>query len=118
MSRENVELVQRGFQHVERTGEFTREGVRPDFVWNTTTFRGGMRPRVCVGIDETNEWLAEWLAGFENWSVELEEILDGGDRVVTVARQRANAKHGGPAVEMRFAHVWTFQDGVLTRTEM
>jgi ketosteroid isomerase-like protein len=37
------------------------EAVHPDFVWDTTTFRGGMQPETCVGVDETNRWLAEWL---------------------------------------------------------
>jgi ketosteroid isomerase-like protein len=77
-----------------------------------------MRPATCVGVDETNEWLAEWHDAFENWSIDVEEVFDTGDQVVTVVRQRAKAKQGGPEVEMRFAQVWTFRDGLLARMEM
>jgi ketosteroid isomerase-like protein len=118
MSQENVELLRRGFEHVERTGEFPPETAHPDFVWDTTTFRRGMRRQTCVGLDETNTWLAEWLEGFENWSIDVEEIVDAGDRVVTITRQRASAKHGGPEVEMRLAQAWTFRDGLVARMEM
>ena len=118
MSRENVELLRRGFEHVERTREILPELVHPDFVWDTTPFRGGMLVSICVGVDEANQWLAEWTDGFENWSIEVSEVVDAGDQVVTVVDQRANAKHGGPDVEMRLAQVWTFRDGLLARMEM
>jgi ketosteroid isomerase-like protein len=118
MSRENVDLLRRGYEYVERTGEFLPEAAHRDFVWDTTTFRGGMRPERCVGVDEANRWLAEWLEGFEHWSVDVEEVFDAGDRVVAIVRQRASAKHGGPEVEMRFAQVCTFRDGLVVRVEL
>src|SRR5215211_8366917 len=118
MSQENLDLLRRALEHVERTGEVLREAAQPDFVWDMTTFRGAVRPRTYVGVDETNEWLADWLASFENWSLDIEEVLDAGDQVVTIVRQHGRAKHGGPDVEMRFAQVWTFRDGLAARIEM
>jgi ketosteroid isomerase-like protein len=94
------------------------EAAHPDFVWDTTTFRGGMLAETCVGIDDANSWLAQWLEGFERWSLDVEEVFDAGDRVVTIVRQHASAKHGGPEVEMRFAQLWTFRDGLVARMEM
>jgi ketosteroid isomerase-like protein len=118
MSQENLDLLRRGYEHVERTGELLREVAHPDFVWDTTTFRGAIRPGTFVGIDETNEWLTDWLDSFEDWSIEIEEVFDAGDQVVAIVRQRGTAKHGGPQVEMRVAQVWTFRDGRATRMEM
>jgi len=118
MSQENVELLRRAFEHVERTREILPELVVPDFVWDTTTYRGGVQPATCEGVDEANQWLAEWLDGFHAWSVEVLEIVDAGDHVVTVMRQRATAKHGGPEVEMLLPQVWTFRDGLIARMEM
>jgi ketosteroid isomerase-like protein len=118
MSEANLEVLQRGFEHVVRNGEFLREAAHPDFVWDTTTFRGGMQRETCVGIDEANGWLAQWLEGFENWSLDVEETIDADDQVVTVVRQQANPRSGGPVVEMRFAQVWTFRDGLIARMEM
>jgi ketosteroid isomerase-like protein len=118
MSQENLDLLRRGYEYVERTGEILREGAHPDFVWDTTTFQGGMLRDTCVGVDETNAWLAEWLGSFEDWSLDIEEVFDAGDQVVAIVRQHGTAKHGGPEVEMRVAQVWTIRDGLLARMEM
>jgi ketosteroid isomerase-like protein len=118
LDQENLDLLRRGFEYVEKTGEFLPEAVHPDFVFDTTTFRGAIRPGIFVGVDEANEWLAEWISSFEDWAVDVEEVFAAGDRLVTIARQHGKAKHGGPEVEMRFAQVWTFRDGRIARLEM
>src|SRR5215211_7522780 len=117
MSQENVALLRRTFEYVGRTGAVLREAVQPDFVWDVTTFRRAIMPGTFVGVDETNEWLAEWLEGFENWSFDIEEVFDAGDQVITIARQRGKAKHDGPEV-VRLGQVWTFRDGLIARMEM
>jgi ketosteroid isomerase-like protein len=120
VSQENLYLLRRGFEYVSKTGQLLRETFQPDFVWDTTTWSSvgglGMNTK-CVGFAEANSWLAEWTGGFEDWSLDIEEEFDAGDRVVTFVRQHAKAR-GGPAVEMRFAQVWTFRDGLIARMEM
>jgi ketosteroid isomerase-like protein len=120
MSQENLDLLRRGFEHVAGTGTLLPETVQPDFVWDTTTWSslGGLNLKRCVGLDEANRWLAQWTEAFESWSLDIEEVFDAGDEVVTFVRQHAKARHGGPEVEMRFAQVWTFRDGVIARMEM
>jgi len=119
MSQENLDLLQRGFEHVVRTGELAPDTVQPDLVWDTTTFSSvGLNLKRCVGLAETNRWLAEWAGAFEDWSVDVEEVFDGGDQVVTFVRQRARTRQGGPELEMPFAQVWTFRDGLIARMEM
>ena len=92
----------------------------PDLVWDTTTWSssGGLNLKKCVGVDEANRWLAQWAEAFENWSLDVEKVFDAGDQVVTFVRQHAKGRHGGPEVEMRFAQVWTFRDGLIARVEM
>jgi ketosteroid isomerase-like protein len=118
MSQENVEMVRRGYEHVSRTGELPRKIFHPDLIWDTTTFGIGFNLKKCVGIDEANSWLAEWTEGFESWSLDIEEVFDGGDQLVVFVRQHAKAKQGGPAVDMPIAQVWTFRDGLIARMEM
>jgi ketosteroid isomerase-like protein len=118
MSQENLDLLGRAFVYVAKTREVLPEAVHPDFVWDTTTFRGGLAGATCVGVDEANKWLADWLGAFEAWSIDVEEVFDAGDQVVTVVRQHGEAKHHGPPVEMRFAQVWTFRDGLIVRMDM
>jgi ketosteroid isomerase-like protein len=87
---------------------------------DSTTFSsvGGLNLKKCVGVDEAHRWLAEWAEAFENWSLDVEEVFDAPDQVVTLVRQHAKARRGGPEVEMRFAQVWTFRDGLVARMEM
>jgi ketosteroid isomerase-like protein len=118
MSQENLDLLRRGYDHVARTGEWLPEAVHPEFVWDTTTLDFGINLQRCVGLDATNRWLAEWVEGFENWSLDVEETIDAEDQVITVVRQQANPRSGGPVVEMRFAQVWTFRDGLIARMDM
>jgi hypothetical protein len=92
MSQENLDLLRRGVDHVVRTGELSPDTVQPDLVWDTTTFSSaGLNLRRCVGLAETNRWLAEWAGAFDDWSLDIEEVFDGGDQVVTFVRQRARA---------------------------
>ncbi len=118
MSQENVNLIRRGYEHVSRTGELPREIFHPDLIWDTTTFGIGFNLKKCVGIDEANRWLAEWTEGFESWSLEIEEVFEAGDQLVTFVRQHAKAKQGGPEVNMPIAQVWTLRDGLIARMEM
>jgi ketosteroid isomerase-like protein len=118
MSQENLDLLRRVFEYVERTGEILPEAVHPDIVWDTTTFRGAILPGSFVGVEEVNGWLEEWLGSFDDWSFDIEELFDAGDQVVTIVRHHGKAKHGGPEVEMRFAQVWTFRGGLGARMEL
>ena len=120
MSQENLDALRRGFEHTTRTGKLLRETFRPDLVWDTTTFEsaGGLNLETCIGVDDANRWLAQWTDVFENWSIDVEDVFDAGDQVVTLARQHAKARHGGPKVEMRLAQVWTFRNGLIGRMEM
>jgi ketosteroid isomerase-like protein len=117
MSQENVELLRRGYEHVAGTGELPRDVCHPDLVWDTTTF-GGFNAERCIGVDEANRWLARWIDGFNDWSIEVEEAIEAGDQVVAITRQRGTAGHGGPQVELRLAQVWTFRDGLIERMRM
>jgi uncharacterized protein len=54
----------------------------------------------------------------ENWeegfSVEVEQMVDGGDEVVTVGRASGTLRSGGDA-SYGFAHVFTVRDGQVVR---
>jgi ketosteroid isomerase-like protein len=120
MSQENLDLLRRGYEHVERTGAFPPEAAHPDFVWDATTFRGGMLPETCVGVDETNAWLAEWLEGFEHWSLDIEEVFDLAALDPDVVYEDANLPdhigetYRGPEGILRAAERWADASETLT----
>ena len=118
MSRENVEIVRRGYEHFRATGELRPEIVHPDFVWDMSRFRGWPERQTYLGRDGAMQFLADWTESWEEWELQLEELRDAGDRVVAILHQRGRSKATGLPAEMHFAQVWTLRDGMQFRMEM
>jgi ketosteroid isomerase-like protein len=70
------------------------------------------------GIDGVFEFLRLWTEAFSEHHVDVEELIpvDGG--VVAVVHQRGVATASGAAVDMRAAHLWTDERGLVTRIEL
>jgi ketosteroid isomerase-like protein len=52
-----------------------------------------------------------WIEHYEWLQIELEQIVDAGDRLVSVQRVRARARHTGIALDEPLAYLWTFRNG-------
>ena len=61
-------------------------------------------------------WL-EWTSPFESYRIDLERMIDAGDRVVSLVRMVGRTKTGGVEVEAPGAGVWTVVEGRLHRVE-
>jgi len=118
MSEENVEIVRRGYEIFQATGDLPAEIVAPDFVWDMSKFGGVVDQEVYAGIEATRRFIQDWNDAWDHWEIEVEALHDAGDRVVAVVRQRGRSKVTGIAVDMSFAQVWTIRDGRETRMEM
>jgi ketosteroid isomerase-like protein len=119
VSRENVELVRRAYEHRQATGDFLEELVAPDFVWDMSTFRGWPEQQTYEGVEEARRFIREWTAAFVSWEIEVVAIHDaGGDKVVGVLRQRGQSKTSGLPVDMLLAQVFTIREGREIRMEM
>ena len=118
MSQENVEIVRRGYEHFKARGEFLTETLHPDFVWDMSQFRGWPERQVYPGIEGAMQFIADWIDSWDEWTLELDDLCDAGDRVVAIFRQRGRSKATGLPVEMHFAQVWTLRDGTQIRMEM
>jgi ketosteroid isomerase-like protein len=69
------------------------------------------------GPDGFREAWLDWTSPFESFSVEVEEVLDAGDKVVSLVRQRGRTRTGGVEIQSEAAAVWTVRDGRLARVE-
>ena len=69
-----------------------------------------------VGAAGFVEFMDAWTSDFDDWTIELTEVRDGGDRVLAFARQRAVGRGSGVSVEMDFGMLVTLRDGVITDT--
>jgi ketosteroid isomerase-like protein len=119
VSQKNVEIVRRGFEHIRATGEPLTDILAPEFVWDMTTFRDGtFVSSEYQGANGMLDFLREWTEPFEEWEIEVDELLDAGDKVVALCRQHARSKTSGVPVDMRLGMVFTLRDGLQTRMEM
>jgi ketosteroid isomerase-like protein len=114
MSQENVEIVQQGFEHFAATGEPHWESfdetveVRDHDTMDQDGYRGH------AGVQR---WLQDWAAAWSGFSMEAEEFLDVGDRVVMVFRMRATGRSSGLALERQDAMVFAVRGGKVVRLD-
>jgi ketosteroid isomerase-like protein len=119
VSRENVEIVARGYADFAATRDFAEERTDPDFVWDMSTFSGWPEKKTYEGTDGAREFLATWTEPFDEWKLEVEELIDAGEEeVIGVLRQRGTSKSTGLEVDMQFAMLWTIRDGRYIRMRM
>jgi ketosteroid isomerase-like protein len=63
------------------------------------------------GHEGVNRAAERWIEGSEWLLVELEQIVEAGDRLVSIHRLRSRARHTGIEFDTPLAYVWTFRDG-------
>ncbi len=114
MSQENVEIMRRGYEHFEATGQVR---AHADLVWDVSNL-GWPDQQIYTGCDGAEQFNAEWAAAWDDWELEAQEYVDAGERVVVILNQRGRSKATGIPVDMRFAQVWTFRDGQAIRMQM
>ena len=109
-------MVRAGYERFAATGELGRD-YTADFVWDVSNLHWPGQ-QVYEGADGARTFLMEWADTWVDWELEPESFHDAGDRVVVLLRQRARSKSTGLPVEMSFAQIWTFRDGLRARMEM
>jgi ketosteroid isomerase-like protein len=68
------------------------------------------------GRDPVRGLLEDWNGSYEEWEIDLEELLDMGSGVVfTVAMERAKPAGSTGRVQLRYAAVIVFAKGMVTR---
>jgi ketosteroid isomerase-like protein len=106
--RDHVEFLRSGYEalqqgDLEAFKALARERLGPDFefhlVWDG---------RVLKGYTGTLEWLEDTRETWEEYSQEVEEIIDLGAQVIVVLRISARGAGSGVPVAQELAVVWTF----------
>jgi len=118
MSAENVEIVRLGYDEFLATGELVERITAPEFVWDMSTFHGWPERQTYEGPEGTREFLTDWVGAWEDWRLEVRELIDAGDDVVAILHQSGRSNTTGLEVDMDFAQVWTIEDGKQTRMRM
>ncbi len=113
MSQENVEIVRASYEAVNRgENDLAFSYAHPEIEFHTYA----LSPEAGVyrGKDEVRKYNDDLFGQFESLRVEVEELVDAGDRVVVVSTQHAIPKGGGEQeIHVHMAEVWTVRDGLL-----
>jgi len=71
------------------------------------------------GRDGFAEFFADWTDPYEEWTQEIENLIDAGDsQVIATTRQRARLPDSDSSVDLRAAFLYTLEDGVLVRVDV
>jgi len=112
MSEENVERVREGYELVGREHEPDFDLLHPDIRWHT---RADLPDTATHrGHDGAATLMAEWFGAFDDLRVDVEELIDAGDRVVVVLRLHGRVRGSAHEVDMSETHVLTMRDGRVT----
>jgi ketosteroid isomerase-like protein len=111
VSRENVELVRAIYDAFVRADfEVALSAIDPSVVWDLT-HHDWPGPAKYHGHDGILEVLSEWMGTFENYEVEVEDLVDAGDRVVVIQHETAIHKASAAGIDRRTASIYTIRDG-------
>jgi ketosteroid isomerase-like protein len=118
VSQENVEIIRRGSEAVER-GDFEEwsaafdDGVK----LYPRTEEPGVEP-FYEGMEGIGTYLDNWYSGWKEYTAEPVEFIDAGDYVVVDMREVGIAKDSGIRIEENFAHAFKLDNGKIVEWRM
>jgi ketosteroid isomerase-like protein len=117
MSEENLEIVRRVYEAATHRDTATVLALYdPEVVWDASRVPWGDRTgSVCHGLAELQTFLRDWYEVWEDYEDDLEEVVDTGEHVVSVATGRGRGRASGVEVGTQGAGVWTIREGKVIR---
>jgi ketosteroid isomerase-like protein len=114
MSEENVELIRRVYAGVTARKATPRELLASDYevdAGELSPERGWPR-----GYEAAEEAMSEYWQTFDDFHVDLEEVIHADEeRVVTAVRDGGRMSGSEQEVWNHFFHVWTISGGKIAR---
>jgi ketosteroid isomerase-like protein len=123
MSQATVELVRAAYEWGNRKRELDLADVlHPNFAWHTRVDLPDAGTR--NGREGVMRLRAEWVDALDDFHVELDEVIDAGDRVIAVSRLCGRPRERSHELEVHESQVWKLREGkalevraYLTRAE-
>jgi ketosteroid isomerase-like protein len=111
-----VQLIRKSYEAVnEGRLDWAAAHLPPDFEMSGTA-GFGMGP--FVGAEGISRWFAEMAEAWETVRIDVEEVVDLGERVVVLGRIHNRGRGSGIEVDVVAAHLWTVENGVPVRVEL
>jgi ketosteroid isomerase-like protein len=115
MSQENVEIVGR-MLHAWETGD--PDTARAAYDENVVYIFPPLDAPVSHGVTAMERAVEMWRRTWDDYSVEVDELIDAGDHVIVVHTQRGRGKRSGIEIELTSATVYTLLGSKIVRGEV
>jgi hypothetical protein len=129
MSQENVEIVRtlipspdtdiaallRDDDRFERIRAALEPLIDPA-VESVAVWQGGAA-RTYVGVDGFRRLWLDWLEPWTSYHVQVDDLIDAGEKVVTLIRDRGRRPGADAEVTLVSGSVWQVRDGRVVRVE-
>jgi uncharacterized protein len=112
----NADIVRRLYEAFNRRDTpTTRELMDPDIEWVNP--EEAVEPGTRRGFNDYQGALRRVREIFKDAEIEVDRLVESGDRVATSVRMRVHLDASGMDTTVRQSHLWTFRDGKATRFE-
>jgi ketosteroid isomerase-like protein len=118
VSQREVEIVRRIYDATaRRDAAAVAAHYDPDVEWDDSGSPPAeiMRRGANRGYEALQAWFREWHEAWEHITYECEELIDAGDRVVSVVTMRGRGRASGLKVEWPQYATWTIRDGKVVQ---
>jgi ketosteroid isomerase-like protein len=117
MSRENVEVVRRMYDAYARGDyELTLSYHDPEIEFSQPAQEPGAG--TYHGHQGIIRAMTKWVGAWDDYRVEVEELVDSGDHVLAKTRHHGRGKSSGVEVERQIFQLYTLRNGRIVRTRM
>ena len=121
MSQANVDVVRRLYDAAARRDDATAfEVYAEDIIWDISNAGRAllaMKP-VYHGHEGVRQYWRETTSAFGEIDFEVEELIDAGDQVLAVIREREVGRASGAAVEATHLALYTLSGGKVIRLQV
>jgi ketosteroid isomerase-like protein len=100
-----------GIQGIETMAAVLEENAHPEFT--TVMVAKSAEPTTYSGVEGFRQALTDWISPYDDFRLEIDEVIVHNEVLVFLVRQVGKTKHGGVAVETESASVWTVLDGKI-----
>jgi ketosteroid isomerase-like protein len=119
MSQENVEIVRRLLDAVDRrdtAAVLARYHPEVEMDFSRSPFADFTGQGHYHGLGEVRSAFRDWYDAWENVGIEVNELVDAGEQVISVFTYRGRGRVSQVDVEWkRMAGVWTIREGKIVR---
>jgi ketosteroid isomerase-like protein len=117
MPEENLEIVREMYARRERGDMYVGEFVDPELVFirigaEAPDFAGEWH-----GMEGFKKATADYLNVWEDYSFEVERMVDLGERVLVLETQTARGRRSGAVISQDVGALLTLRDGLIVRWE-